>query len=530
MEVTLEALSNSLKYPLQFFTHQIIGGCGFPQSKNSGVEILQRISQVALAVIFSVLALTSIPLWGAGEIIERVSQGNQSFYQDQVDLPPTSDGELGLDQTKTKHVGFSISTYQNTSNPTFCERSNWGKYHQTHFLGDKAHLRVGQGVDILTEQGMEQICRDVLSANGNVLRFSVEMADVIKHDGSLDEVAMERYVRAAAYVKSQGITPIVTLSHFVHWLDQDGKDLFEDVKNIDQFVSFAAVCYERLHESVDTFVTFNEPNVSAVGNYALGDFPAEKPGRLWTHARVLQNMLKAHERAYDTIHELARGYTKEVKVGLTHQALRFTSNSPWNLIARITCFVMTYLFHESFMQWAAKNQSKFDFLGVQYYTRPLIGGFPPDSIAREGEPMVTCMRFRFDPAGIHPILTQIAQRLSGKSLIITETGTAGTSYVNPTVEESAASDRMDELRTTYYRDSIKAVRRAQDEGSRVIGYMGWSLYRNFEWPHGFSRDHDFGVIARDLESGLTRPTTAFALLASVFERTLSLARPNTHVA
>jgi beta-glucosidase len=98
--------------------------------------------------------------------------------------------------------------------------------------------------------------------------------------------------------------------------------------------------------------------------------------------------------------------------------------------------------------------------------------------------------------------------------MVTETGTAGRNNIDQ-------PDQMDDRRADYTRDSIRAVRRAQNDRVPVKGYLAWSLYGNFEWPHGFSRAHDFGMIARDPETGNTRHTSGFTLLGDVFRRTIT---------
>ncbi len=187
---------------------------------------------------------------------------------------------------------------------------------------------------------------------------------------------------------------------------------------------------------------------------------------------------------------------------MTHQALKFVPYSQYNYISRIVCYVMTAVFHERFMHWAEKNQESIDLLGVQYYARPLIGGWIPGSICQEDETMVESMQFRFDPKGILPVLTEVSQRLPNVPLIVTETGTAG------------SADKK-----TYFENSLLAVRDAQDTGINVIGYMPWTLYGNFEWAHGFSREHDFGVIERNPSTGERTQRDAYQVISDVFHRT-----------
>ncbi len=68
--------------------------------------------------------------------------------------------------------------------------------------------------------------------------------------------------------------------------------------------------------------------------------------------------------------------------------------------------------------------------------------------------------------------------------------------------------------------SLQTIKLAQDLGINVVGYLAWTLFGNFEWPHGFSKEHDFGLIARDPETNEWRDTEGFEVVAAVFENTV----------
>jgi beta-glucosidase len=419
---------------------------------------------------------------------------------------------IQLDRKMTDYVGFSMSTYQNKSDPTFASQSNWGELEKILFTDEKKnlHLSSGGGVDILSEKGRVAICDAILQANGNVIRFSVEWADVEREPGVYSEEAIDRYIDAAKYINSRGLTPVVTLHHFVEplWFSKVGA--FEYADNIKYFVRFSTYVYDKMAECVDYYVTFNEPTVYATEGYILGDFPPNRRCRFMAHTTVLNHLLQSHLQVYDAIHQLSEKKKKTVHVGLTHQALRFIPTSKWNLISVAICSVMNYRFHGLFMNLVGGQADKFDFFGVQYYSRPLIGGFPPDSICGNGEKMVESMHFRFDPSGIKEMLQDVASRIPKVPLWVTETGTAGDS----------AQEDMGERRAEYYTKSLKAVAEAQSEGVNVRAYLAWTLYGNFEWAHGYSRNHDFGVIHRHKFDLVCHTTPGYEVIQKIFSRTL----------
>jgi len=121
----MDSLANTLKTPLHFMTNQLLGDCLFDDEGSYAFNLVKRVTEVALAALCLVGAIASTPLWVIGDLMEAFTIGSHHFHDDKVGLPDTTDGELSLDPAMTDHVGFSISTYQNTSDPQFCADSNW---------------------------------------------------------------------------------------------------------------------------------------------------------------------------------------------------------------------------------------------------------------------------------------------------------------------------------------------------------------------------------------------------------------------
>ena len=78
-------------------------------------------------------------------------------------------------------------------------------------------------------------------------------------------------------------------------------------------------------------------------------------------------------------------------------------------------------------------------------------------------------------------------------LYVTENGAA---FYDPPV---ALGDRVeDPLRVAYYREHLRAVRTAMQQGVDVRGYYAWSLLDNMEWASGYT--HRFGLVHVDFET------------------------------
>lgn len=429
-----------------------------------------------------------------------------------VSLSGNDLSRLTLDPKSTHFMGFSISTYQNKADPSFAKASNWGKLEDKLFnaeLGNE-NLSSGGGVDILTQSGRNFICTAIKQAHGNALRFSIEWSDIQPVKGRFHPRALEKYIEALQDIRKQGITPLLTLHHFVEplWFTKLGG--FKYRTNVSFFVDYAVFIYQHLAPYIEHIVTFNEPSIYAAEGYVLGAFPPNQILRIGAHKKVLRNILSAHQQVYDALHRLAEDQQRQIAVGLSHQALHFIPTSSWNPIAYSLCSALNYLFDGYFMKLLKRQPEKFDFLGIQYYSRPLIGGVWPTSQCRPHEKMVESMNFRFDPGGIGEVLKKVAKTVPSIPLYVTETGTAC----------SSDSDDADQRRAEYYIESFKAVAKAQQDGVNIKAYLAWTLFGNFEWAHGYSIYHDFGVIERKKSSNSFRFTKGFEVIQQVYSQTM----------
>ncbi len=516
IEEELEMAADILKFATREATEYILSG-ELTKDSVGDINLISRVEKIAKNVFATIVAISSTPLWVLGEVCEVLSGKPKRTYEIDAKLPNTPLSEITLDPNKTTYLNVPISTYQNSSDRNFCANSDWGKYAKQLFNEEKGtdHLGPwhGKGIDILTDEGLEYICDKTLDMGANSVRFSVEWADVEKNEGEFDHVAMQKYINIAKKIREKGLEPLVVLHHFVTPLDEKGRNVFESYKSIDRFVDFATFAYENLKDDVSCFFTFNEPNVVANCNYVLGMFPMQQVGRFDLYQTTMKNMLTAHKRVYEKLHQMAG--KKKITVGLTHSTTCFIPSSRWNILARITAFSMTHIFHDAFMRWAQKNIDHIDLLGLQYYSRAYIGGIVPTSTCKKGERMIEEMKYRFDPKGLLPVLRDVNEKLNGKlDLMVSETGVAGENSLD-------APSEMDDLRQEYLEDSCKCSRSAQDENIPVVGHGVWGAFlRPSEWREGNAVD--FSNVARDPKAGKTRDTKGYTAIQTIYHNTAKL--------
>lgn len=232
------------------------------------------------------------------------------------------------------------------------------------------------------------------------------------------------------------IEPIVVLLHFSEPKWFHAKCSFEHERNIQYFSTYALKAVENLTKDykgrplVKWFCTINEPAVDAFSRYVLGSF---SPGQFLQFEKAgnfLKNLLKAHTVVIDQIK--LNSSLPSVQVGIIHQYLRMR---PTNFLLIPVLRYFTRLVNEAPMNFFRSN-GKFelkvpflcnieeqcpppstDFVGTQYYVRPLIGLTGPTSY---GEPM-TKMPMHEDPAGIYEAILETNKAFNAP-VLVTETG------------------------------------------------------------------------------------------------------------
>jgi beta-glucosidase len=141
-----------------------------------------------------------------------------------------------------------------------------------------------------------------------------------------------------------------------------------------------------------------------------------------------------------------------------------------------------------------------DFLGINYYRRPLITAVPPgpgeEAIgahnfdAHEGP--LTDFAWEVWPDSFNELLMRIAREYKGATLEITENGC---SFLDCPDEHGRVPD---DRRIQFMRGYLNAHGRAMLYGANVRAYHHWSLLDNFEWAEGYAQR--FGLIFVDFRT------------------------------
>ncbi len=297
-------------------------------------------------------------------------------------------------------------------------------------------------------------------------RFSVEWSRIEPAEGEFSHAALAHYRRLCEGLRARGIDPIVTFHHFTtpRWLTDQGG--WENGVAVERFARFCTVAATAFGDLMSRACTINEPNIVATMGWHAGMFP---PGKndVGLARRVAGHFVDAHRAAVEAVRCAVPG----TPVGLT------LSMTDYQLAPGGEAKLESIRHHaEDVFLDATKGD---DFLGVQTYTRQLVG---PEGWAgyEEGVPVLD-MGYEFYPAALGNCLRRAWDYTDGAvPLLVTENGIGTTD---------------DNQRIDYVRQALSGVLDAIGEGIDVRGYTYWSLLDNFEWALGYRPR--FGIVSVD---------------------------------
>jgi beta-glucosidase len=315
-------------------------------------------------------------------------------------------------------------------------------------------------------------------------RFSVEWSRIEPAEGEYSRAALEHYRAQCVGLRQRGIDPIVTLHHFTtpQWLSSRGG--WELDSTAGHFGRFCTVVAEALGDVMARACTINEPNIVATMGWHAGMFPPGKTDVELSRS-VSAHLVDGHRAAVEAIRAAAPGVPVGLTLSMTDYQLAPGGEEQLDRIRHHS--------EDVYLDAVAGD----DFLGVQVYTRMLIG---PDGWAgyEPGVPVLD-MGYEFYPAALANCLRRAWHVTEGAlPLLVTENGIGTTD---------------DAQRVDYVRQALAGVLDVIDEGIDVRGYTYWSLLDNFEWALGYRPR--FGLVEVDRRTFARTAKPSATWLASV---------------
>jgi beta-glucosidase len=173
-------------------------------------------------------------------------------------------------------------------------------------------------------------------------------------------------------------------------------------------------------------------------------------------------------------YNLIKSFDKNIPVSLSKS---FWYIKPYNnfFVNRLIATLCDRYINTSFLD---KVINHVDFLGLNFYFHNKVGikGLKNDN------DRVSDLGWWLDPGKLYEVIRSIDDRY----------------HIPIFVTENGLADSEDKYRKWWIDESIKAMNKAIESGSNIIGYLYWSLIDNFEWDKGYWPK--FGLCSVDINT------------------------------
>ena len=368
---------------------------------------------------------------------------------------------------------------------------------------------------------------DRAAADGHTaLRMSVEWSRVQPERDRWDEYALDHYRQMVLGLRERGLTPMVTLHHFVDplWATEPGRHIWETGEVVGLFEQYARKVATALGEVCDLWCTINEPNSYMVQGWVRGVVPPQKKD-IGLAFKVAANLLRAHAAAYRAIHAVQPQAMVGLPVHFHWVMPAHAGFGPDEWAARSQFNSFSALFTQAVASGRLRRpviwpvsvpeaRDTQDYIGLQYYTTDVVRfdlSNPTELFGRRSNPPGAELDdaaaaghdgYADYPLGMFEALRWVqAFRLP---IYLTENGFG--------VKDDAARRR-------YLIGHLRQVWRGVNFNWDIRGYFHWSLVDNFEWDRGW--EHRFGLYELDPDTQV-RTARPSAQLYSEIARSHSL--------
>ncbi len=365
-------------------------------------------------------------------------------------------------------------------------------------------------------------------------RFSISWPRIFPRGyGKLNPAGLDFYDRLVDGLLAAGIRPFATLYHWDLPQALQDRGGWPARATAEAYVEYAEAVARRLGDRVRSWMTFNEPWVSAFMGYELGVHAPGHTDQAEAFATA-HHLLLAHGWAVPVLRRDSPGSRVGIVLNLIPQhpaspseadevaaRLADAKQNRWfldPLAGRDYPADLREALHLSlgFVRDGdmAVIATPIDFLGVNYYFRTIVrsDAIPEERNARRTvfpNPNPTTMGWEVYPEGLYEILIRLKESYSFPAYFITENGAAYPDRIGPDGQVD------DPQRVAYLRAHFEQAARALRAGVPLKGYFVWSLMDNFEWAWGYSQR--FGLVYVDYETQERIPKTSARWYRSVIE-------------
>jgi beta-glucosidase len=335
--------------------------------------------------------------------------------------------------------------------------------------------------------------------------------------GAVNQKGFDYYKRLTDAVLAAGMRPLVTLYHWDLPQALEDKGGWPNRDTAARFADYTEIVLKAFGDRIETWAIFNEPWVFTYLGYGSGvHAPGKKDFDLFLKASHTVNIAQGDAfRAIKAIapkSKVGTAYSMSPAKPLTSSAedaaaaKRFDAfNNVWFLETALRgrypeAFVHgTPLETMGFQSGDDKRMTApLDYIGVNYYFRRLASAAPaPAKPSYEAmgfdltdgkEGPLTEIGWEVYPRGMYDIVQRISKDYK-LPIEITENGCSYGDYPD------ARGRVADVRRIDYYREHLRELAHAIQDGADVRGYHAWSILDNFEWSEGYTQR--FGLVFID---------------------------------
>lgn len=357
-------------------------------------------------------------------------------------------------------------------------------------------------------------------------RFSLSWPRLIPDGiGKSNPSGIDFYNRLIDGLLTRDIRPLVTLFHWDYPLELHKKGSWENKDSPQWFLEYTELCARHFGDRVKDFIPFNEPPCFVGMGHVSGE---HAPGlNLPLQAGIVMghHVLKSNGLALQMLRESIPG----VRLGYApnaNPAIPLT-DSPEDIEAARKAY------------FQVSDDPKAWYWGVSWWSDPVMLGHYPDQglelyeryLPRGWEGDLPLIHQKLDYYGqniYHGYFVRAADNKQGYEEVPHKSGIAQTAggwpitpeclywgprflyerYKTPILmtENGLANQDCPSLdgkvhdpgRENYIHRYLLALKKAQEDGTEIAGYLYWSLMDNFEWAQGYA--HRFGLIYVDFQT------------------------------
>ncbi len=365
-------------------------------------------------------------------------------------------------------------------------------------------------------------------------RFSMSWPRILPFGaGQVNDAGLDFYSRLVDALLEAGIRPVPTLYHWDLPQALQDRGGWADRDTAAHFAEYGRVCFERLGDRVDQWITHNEMIITAEFGHRLGILA---PGirDLGVTARVIHHLLLSHGLAVRAYRD--GGHRGAIGLAHAETSLEAVDEKPENVQAlELARDLHTRVYHDPLygrgypktaLRFYEANDAPFpvregdleviaaptDFLGVNLYTRRQVEADAESSVGfRFAKPSLplTGMGYELAPHALGDFVRWVSGEYGRPPIWITENG-----LCDDTGPEGGVID--DRPRQELLRGMLTGLAGAIADGADVRGYYVWSFMDNFEWSLGYSKR--FGIVWTDYETLERTPKESARWYSGVIER------------